>query len=128
MRKIALLLGFLVCVISIAAFANQNVDMDFAIEDKAQNSPISGIRSIETRESGLYAVYLNVDVPDEGCDLMDRAIIVGTTDTGRAMFDTALTGLAQRRGALVRVEGCIPIGPGSSLTAPRAVKVQIGFF
>ena len=125
MKKIALFLGLLACVISIAAFANQNFDMDFVIDPKAQTSPFERFRSIETRESGFHAVFLNVEVPDEGCDLTDRAIIVATTDGGRAMFNTALMAFVNGRRAVVRVDGCISLAPGSSLTAPRAVKVQI---
>lgn len=130
MKKACLLLGLTICVFSITAFAGDGTDKEleslgFAIEAKAGNSPSGGIRSIETRDSGFQAVYLTAAVPDESCDLADRAIIVSTTDAGRAMFDTAMMALVHAKAVIVRVDGCVSIAPETSLTAPRVIKVQI---
>lgn len=93
----------------------------------AGNSSPSNVVSIEMRDSGYHAVYISEAVPAEGCLLQDRAIIVDETNGNKAGLATVLGALMGSRKVVVRVDGCVPIDPGQSLTvtAPRVIKVQV---
>lgn len=91
----------------------------------ADNSGIAQISSIESRESGYHALYLSGAIPSQGCSLVDRAIIVETSGSGKSLLGIALSAMLSNRQVILRVDGCVGIDPSSTLTAARILKVQI---
>lgn len=100
-----------------------------ATAQSAENSEHRKIYSVETRESGVHAVYFNGPIPSQNCTFSDRAVIVDTGDNGaKAMLDVALFAMAGERFfpvVVVRVDGCTAFNPPSPDTAPRAVRLQV---
>lgn len=90
------------------------------------NSSIDIIDTIESRDNGYHAIFLQGGVPDESCDLTDRAILANSSAGGQAMLDVALAALINHRSVILRVSGCSVISPDQAhLTAPSLKKVQI---
>ena len=95
----------------------------------ASNSQPSIITTIESRSSGYHAIYLSNLIPDQGCYLSDRGVIVEKDVSGKTETAIALTALSIGKRIILRVDGCVGIdtNPGSNpeVTASRIVKVQI---
>jgi hypothetical protein len=93
----------------------------------ANNTTPAKIASIETRQSGLHAIFLNTPIPNEGCNLQDRVILVESDPSYKTMYSTLLMAAASGYNAVLRVNGCTPIdNPNpSGLQSPRVIKVQI---
>jgi hypothetical protein len=86
----------------------------------------SVVRSIESREKGHHAVYLDVAIPDESCTYTDRAIIRESSTGGKSMLQVALSALTSNKKVIVVVEGCTSLFPDNPQhTAPQVIKIQI---
>jgi hypothetical protein len=85
------------------------------------------VNKIETREGGLHSVFLSggVAIPNEGCTLVDRAVINEYDIGGKTEVSVLLAALVSGKTVTLRVDGCKEIAPGSATTAPRIVKVLI---
>lgn len=126
-RTLSLLVICIIAVVAAAAWSSRadSAQPGSGFDLKGQNSALTSVSAVETRDSGIHAIYLNDAIPDEGCDLTDRAIVLGTQDHGGAMLDAAMTALAYSRRVVVRVEGCSVLTPASKTTAPRVVRILI---
>lgn len=92
----------------------------------AANTEQLQVISIESRDSGYHAIYLSGSMPNEGCVLNDRAIILESNEGGKAMLSLSLSALAASKKVIVGVEGCTVIAPEQpQYTAPKVVKIQI---
>jgi hypothetical protein len=99
----------------------------FACESFAAGNTLPAkILSIETRQSGLHAIFINSSVPNEGCSLQDRAILVESDPSAKIMYATLLMAAAANYDVVIRVNGCSPIdNPNSTgLQSPRIIKIQ----
>jgi len=83
----------------------------------ATNSEKMSITSIESRESGQHDIYFNGAVPDQGCNLADRAILDESLTGGKSMFSVLLSAFVSGKDVAIRVDGC--------LSAPKIIKVQV---
>lgn len=83
----------------------------------ATNSAKMKVTSIESRESGLHDIRFDGVVPDQGCELSDRAILDETLTGGKSMFSVLLAAFISEKELVIRVDGC--------LTAPKIIKVQV---
>nr|VFK33052.1 MAG: hypothetical protein BECKMB1821G_GA0114241_11359 [Candidatus Kentron sp. MB]VFK35646.1 MAG: hypothetical protein BECKMB1821I_GA0114274_113410 [Candidatus Kentron sp. MB]VFK77483.1 MAG: hypothetical protein BECKMB1821H_GA0114242_11459 [Candidatus Kentron sp. MB] len=92
----------------------------------AGSSGITNIVSIESRESGYHAVYISGTMPDEGCTLLDRGILIASTPGAESMFNVAMAALDKQNSVLIRVDGCTIIEPVQpEHTAPHIRKIHI---
>lgn len=91
----------------------------------AANTVQGFVDSIETRESGFHGIYLSVNIPDEGCSLTDRAVLVESDPGGASQLAVLLAALAADKQIVVGVTGCTGLGTSNPATAPRIVKVQV---
>ena len=99
----------------------------------AQNSGVMRVSSIVSRDSGSHAIFFQPEsyngpyaVPDQGCALSDRAVIVEQTAGGGTMLQVILSALTNSKRVLIQVDGCTPLDPATPLvTAPKVTKVQI---
>lgn len=106
-----LLAAFLVCS-SFAAAA-------------AQDAPLSLVRKVEARFHGIHSVYIDEQIPDEGCDFTDRMVVDTVGDPGGlVMVNIANDALLFNKRVISRVDGCAPFNRTGS-TAPRAVRIEI---
>jgi len=83
------------------------------------------VTQVDSRVSGFHAIYIEGGVPDEGCSRIDRAVLVEGDDGERFSLGVALTALASGRDVILHVDGCVPLDPGSSVTAPRILRISI---
>lgn len=83
------------------------------------------VESIETRNNGLHALYLSGAIPSQNCSLSDRAVIVESDSGSKSQLSAALTAFSTGKKVVVGVVGCVDIGTGQSLTAPKVVKIQV---
>ena len=92
----------------------------------AENTQSMKLFSIESRESGSHALYFTGSIPNQGCTLSDRAVIVESSPGGGTMLQVAFTALTTRQLVIARVDGCVPINPpDTTITAPKVTKLQI---
>lgn len=93
----------------------------------ANNTAPAQILSIETRQSGLHAIFINMPVPNEGCTLQDRAILVESDSSYKTMYATLLMAAASGYNVVLRVNGCTPIdNPNpTGYQSPKIIKVQV---
>lgn len=92
-----------------------------------QDSLFSKVERVEARAVGVHSVYLESQIPDEGCDFDDRAVIDTRTEPGGLyMAELVKDALTFGRSIKLRVEGCVPINV-TGLTAPRIILIQLRF-
>ncbi|MDV5168338.1 hypothetical protein [Photobacterium rosenbergii] len=97
----------------------------FAVNAAENSSPMK-VKSIESRYSGAHALYGSSTIPDQGCTLKDRGIIVETDAGSKTMISVALSALVSGKQAIVQVSGCTMISPGHGVeTAPKITKFHM---
>lgn len=90
----------------------------------AENSGFMKVTSIEARDTGYHAIYFNGAIPDQGCTLPGRAVVVNTNN-GNTLLSLAATALENNLSVVIKVDGCVPILPGSTATAALITKLQL---
>ena len=100
------------------------------------------VAGVETRNSAYDAIYMYdyfdydpiytkydttkpINFPDEGCDLTDRGIIRESDPGAKTMLQAAFLAFEHNYKIFIRVDGCSPITPDSTKTAPRIVRIHI---
>ena len=83
----------------------------------ATNSSRMSVTSIESRASGVHDIYFSNTVPDQGCNLTDRANLDERLVAGKSMFSVLLSSFMANKEVVIRVDGC--------LAAPTIIKVQV---
>ena len=87
-------------------------------------SETEAVTSIMARTSGYNAIFLDGTVPDQGCTHTNPslAIIVGT-DT--QLIELATAAVVNSNPVALKVDGCSLVNAGTTLTAPRVVRVHM---
>ena len=83
----------------------------------ATNSARMSVTSIESRYYGVHDIYFSGTVPDQGCNLTDRANLDESLVGGKSMFSVLLSAFMANKEVVIRVDGC--------LAAPKIIKVQV---
>ena len=98
----------------------------------AANLDNVSITSIDTRNNGYQAIYIDQTIPDVPCELpTDRMltdrIIINESDVGaKTMISVALFAISSGSKVSLRVDGCEMINPdGQNLSAPKLVRLSI---
>lgn len=110
-------------------FAVLGLSITSAAHAGGVNSSAMMISFIVARDSGSHAVFFTItgvptNVPTDGtcAQTTDRAVIVGTSPGGRAMYQLALAAYLSGKAVIVRTEGCTPLDP-SDASQPIAIKM-----
>jgi hypothetical protein len=105
-----------------------SISLSFFVSNvySAGNSLPSKITSIETRQSGYHSVYLNNAIPNEGCGLQDRAVLVESDASSKLLYATLLAAVVAGYDVIIRVSGCVSIDTGATIQywAPKIIKIQ----
>jgi hypothetical protein len=103
-------------------FANNDV----VVGELSVVSEKSYVHRVISRESGYHAVYLESGLPDLGCTLTDRAIILNTDNGSESMLSLATMATIHSKPVRINVIGCESIDANQpSITAPKAVTVKL---
>ena len=91
----------------------------------AEDAPQSLVRKVETRFHGIHSVYIDEAIPDQGCDLSDRAVVNTVEDPGGLlMVEVAKDALLWNKNIIMRIDGCVPFNRVGA-TAPRIIRLEI---
>ena len=108
--------GFIVVIITLISFPL------FAAEHTGKVH----VTSIIARGDGHHNIRTNGALPDMGCTLTDRAIIVGSDFGAKTEMDVALAAYLNFNCVAVAVDGCVAISADQpQITAPRVVRLQL---
>ncbi len=89
------------------------------------NSVVTKISRMVSRDNGQHNLYIMDTVPDQNCDLTDRAVLTETSSSHKAMYASALTAFLNSVNVVLRVEGCTDANQDGSPTAPKVTKVEL---